>query len=245
MPEIADPGRGPSSAPAAARPRAPGRWPPWGRSRPASTRSKVVLPAPLAPSTARVAPLRELHADPGERHPLAVAALDPVELDRGGSLALSRLRGVAGGVGSTTGHDWPIAFGLPGKFTISVPPAHSRDPPGEDAERRVPAGVGPDRLRVARRLAVDHVAGRLGRDVVGREPGPARGEDEADVSNSSASCLRTLAISSPVIGYRHPRDVEARPLAQLGQRGPGHVLALPRERGRGDGDHCSAHERAA
>ena len=41
-------------------------------------------------------------------------------------------------VGSTTGHDWSIAFGLPGKFTISVRP---RTP---DTPRvRIPSGVWP------------------------------------------------------------------------------------------------------
>jgi hypothetical protein len=55
------------------------------------------------------------------------------------------------------------------------------DPAREDAQRRVLRPLRPQRLRDPGRLAVDHHARRLRRDVVGRHPGPARGEHEVGV----------------------------------------------------------------
>ena len=52
------------------------------------------------------------------------------------------------------------------------------DPAREDPERRVARALRAHRLGEAGRLAVDHDARRLGRDVVGRHPGAARREDQ-------------------------------------------------------------------
>ena len=63
------------------------------------------------------------------------AALEELR-EKGLALARSSVAAACSSVGATTGQDWPIAFGLPGKFTISVRP---RTP---DTPRvRMPSGV--------------------------------------------------------------------------------------------------------
>src|ERR671933_847580 len=57
--------------------------------------------------------------------------------------------------------------------------ADAGHPAGEDPERRVGSGLGPDRLRVAGGLALDHRERGLWGHVVGRHPGPSGGEHEA------------------------------------------------------------------
>ena len=88
------------------------------------------------------------------------------------------VRTTCSSVGASTPKTSSIAFGEPGKFTISVWPRDPGDAPGEDPHRRVLGGLPAQRLGEARRLAVDHRARRLGRDVVRRQAGPARGEHE-------------------------------------------------------------------
>jgi hypothetical protein len=58
-------------------------------------------------------------------------------------------------------------------------PVRARHAPRQQRVRRALRGVGADRLGQAGRLPLEHVARRLGRDVPGRETGPAGGEDEA------------------------------------------------------------------
>jgi hypothetical protein len=110
--------------------------------------------------------------------------------------------------------------------------ADARDAAREDAERRVLARVGPDRLGVPRRLALDHVARRLRRDVVGREPRPAGREDEPDavvVSEPAQPGGDRLA----VVGDCLVHDLEPGALAARHELRPGHVLTLAaRERAR-------------
>ena len=144
--------------------------------------------------------------------------------------AASRARAVAAAcssVGSTTGQDCPIAFGLPGKLTISVRPRIPRHAAGEDAQRRVLARVGADRLRVAGRLALDHVARGLRRHVVGGEAGAAGGEDEAHALLVGQP-LQHAAMASRSSDTVSRDDLEPGRLAQLRQRGPETSSPSPR-----------------
>ena len=102
------------------------------------------------------------------------------------------------------------------------------------------AGVGADRLRVARGLAVDHVASGLGGDVVDRQARAAGGEDEAHaliVGESPESC----ADSPALVGHDLEGHLQPRALAEGRERGAGDVLALAAGERGGDGQHGRPH----
>ena len=123
-------------------------------------------------------PAGSVKRDVAQRDALAVGAADPLQRDGGRATRrwrplpwLESPRSVCTACSSTgaiTGKSCSTAFGLPGKLTISVDSAMPAIP-----RVRIPSGVwrgrlGAHRLGQAGRLAVDHHAGRLRRDVVGR-----------------------------------------------------------------------------
>ena len=80
-------------------------------------------------------------------------------------------------IGPMTSRHSRTAFGLPGRLMTSVlprVPATARESQASGCRRAV-SSASPRRCR---RLAVDHRAGRLGRDVARREAGAAGGQDE-------------------------------------------------------------------
>ena len=106
-------------------------------------------------------------------------------------------------------------------------------------ERRVLARVGPDRLRVAGRLAVDRGARGLGGHVVHGQPGAARGEDEAHAAVVGQPLQRGHDRVA-VVGHQLVLDLEPRRLAEIGYAGRpcyGQVFETPgrprNARGRG------------
>ena len=145
-------------------------------------------------------------------------------------------------VGATIGQDWSIALGLPGKFTISVRPRTPGDAAGEQAQRRVVARVGSDRLRVAGRLAVDHVARGLRRHVVHGEARAAGGEHEAHPLLVGQP-LQHAGDRLAVVRHGLVRDVQPGRLAQLGQPRPRHVLALAARQRARHREHRRPHRR--
>ena len=120
-------------------------------------------------------PLFEGEGQVLQRDALAVRPAEAAALDRGHRRSVSA---ACLSVGATTGKSWSIAFGLPGKLMMSVRPAIPATP-----RVRMPRGVcvaprRAHRLGESGRLALDHGAGGLGRDVVGGQTGPAGREDE-------------------------------------------------------------------
>jgi hypothetical protein len=72
----------------------------------------------------------------------------------------------------------PAASRRAGQVHDEGPAAHARESTRQQGMRRLRERVGADRLRDARRHALEHVAGRFGRHVAGGEAGAARGQDD-------------------------------------------------------------------
>ena len=157
----------------------------------------------------------------------AVAALSRPSVPRG-VITCARRRaahtacGIASPIASPAS---PMLFGLPGKLMISVRPrmpATARESIqfcvcSRDAARSASAMPGS--------LTLDHCAGCLGRDVVGRESGAARGQDESHslrVATSGAAPISILlcssgtisvaATSAPISRANRPARARPRPL---------------------------------
>src|SRR5437763_9254763 len=204
--------------------------PPWGRSKVASTRRSVVLPAPFAPNTASVWPdsTRTLTPCSAYRSPKrrsrpssAIAASGTLErlggVPEGRLDDRPRLADRLGGAGEV--HDQRSA-------------ADAGDPTGENSERGVAARLLADCLRVAGCVAVEHVARRLRRHIVGGQPGAAGREHEPHVLLVREPRKRELDRLA-VVGDRLPRHLEAGVLAAAGELRAGQVLAVAAsERGR-------------
>ena len=125
--------------------------------------------------------------------------------------------------GAITGKSCSTAFGLPGKLTISVASEMPATPRVRMPERRVAGGLGAHRLGQPGRLAVDDDAGGLRRDVVGRHPGPARGEDEVAVARrrSGAAGPRSARSRPGRPPWRRSRSPRSRPARRArGRSGP-------------------------
>ena len=118
----------------------------WGRTRRASARAAASSVTPASAGALAVVAAQVLDVDGGLLSRLrGHGPRDRRARPRG---AASRPR--ARSVGASTGKSWSIAFGLPGKFTISVRPAIPDDPAREDAQRRVAQRLGAHGLGVAR-----------------------------------------------------------------------------------------------
>ena len=104
----------------------------------------------------------------------------------------------------------------------------------EQPVRRLRDRVRPQRLRDPRRLAVEHVARRLGRDVARREPRAAGREDERAPSRELADRRGDLIA---LVGNDPPLDVVAVGAQQLLERVAASVLARPGDDPVRDGQH--------
>ena len=202
--------------------------PACGRSSVARIRSSVDFPAPLWPSTASVAPPGHRERDLGEGRALAEMAVQAAQLNGRAPRPPSRLSVATAcrSVGAMTGNSSPIALGLPGKLMISVWPAIPDTP-----RVSMPVGVylqrlGPHRLGKARRVALDHRAGRLGGDVIGRQAGAAGGQDQRRTGVDMAPQRRLdrgAVIGDGLLGHNLGAGLRRRG----GQRIAGGVLVRP------------------
>ena len=126
--------------------------PACGRSSVASTRSSVDLPAPLGPKTTSVAPRLERQRDVAQRRrarrsgaPSAASSMAAAA-----TAVLQRARPRGAGRARSRRSARSIAFGLPGKLTISVRAGDARDAAAEHAHRRVLQRLRAHRLGEAR-----------------------------------------------------------------------------------------------
>ena len=110
------------------------------------------------------------------------------------------------------------AFGLPGKLTISVRPRVPATPRESIQCSVCGAGGGAHRLGDPRRLALDHLAGRLRGDVVGREAGAAAGQDEVDAALVAPVAQAARRSATARRGRPPGRRPRGRARGELGQR---------------------------
>jgi len=102
-------------------------------------------------------------------------------------------------------------------------PADPRETAAEQAVRGLRDRVGPQRLRDPRRLPVEDVAGRLGRDVA---RGEARAPGREDDAGGRREGAQRVGDPLPLVRDDAPLDLEAVGLQQLRERVAAPVLRL-------------------
>src|SRR5439155_6327220 len=131
----------------------------------------------------------------------------------------------------------PATAGRSGQVHDQRLPPHAGHAATEQAVRRLPDGVGAQRLGDTGRRPLDHGLGRLGREVAWRHPGPAGREHEPRAARKLPD---RGGDPGPVVGDNPVRDIETLRFEQRHEQLAALVLTLAGRHAVRDGEHTGS-----